>query len=329
MFMARDIDGRNVEVPESAAEDIPYFDFYEPDWEGFISYYQKNGYVVLRNAVLPEICDQANAAFDREVSPSREMIQRQNPGYPQRHQKDSRGYMMNPILNVQSMDPASFPRFRFLALNVLTARGVKDGCSKLFGESGKLVQSMFFEGNLGTRPHHDTYYLDSTDQGRMVASWIAMEDIAPGAGRFFVCPGSHEIDLAKNGGDFGMAFNHGKYHKLISDIIANRPLKISAPALRKGDVLFWSSNLIHGSLKTTQPEFSRRSFTAHWIPESTDLLQFQTRVRKLDCDTVNGVPVARPKDFARLNNRVVAKLQGHFPKAYTLAKRLVIKALLR
>ena len=50
---------------------------------------------------------------------------------------------------------------------------------------------MYFEGNPATQPHQDSYYLDASPIGTMTAAWIACEDIDAGAGRFYVCPGSH------------------------------------------------------------------------------------------------------------------------------------------
>jgi phytanoyl-CoA hydroxylase len=52
----------------------------------------------------------------------------------------------------------------------------------------------------------------------------------------------------------------------VLDLIERFKLECRAPALNKGDVLFWHSKTIHGSLETRQPEHSRSSFTAHWLP---------------------------------------------------------------
>jgi phytanoyl-CoA hydroxylase len=41
---------------------------------------------------------------------------------------------------------------------------------------------------------------------------------------------------------------------------------IHAPALKKGDVLFWNSRTVHGSLETTDERYSRKSLTAHYLP---------------------------------------------------------------
>jgi ectoine hydroxylase-related dioxygenase (phytanoyl-CoA dioxygenase family) len=46
------------------------------------------------------------------------------------------------------------------------------------------------KGNPETWAHQDTYCLDAEELGRMTAAWIALEDSHPGAGRFYVYPGS-------------------------------------------------------------------------------------------------------------------------------------------
>jgi ectoine hydroxylase-related dioxygenase (phytanoyl-CoA dioxygenase family) len=38
--------------------------------------------------------------------------------------------------------------------------------------------------------------------------------------------------------------------------------------LTKGDALFWSSDLIHGSLPPQSPGLSRNSLTAHYVGDS-------------------------------------------------------------
>src|SRR3546814_11124767 len=82
----------------------------------------------------------------------------------------------------------------------MTHPRVQDAVRTIRGEAGKIVQSMYFEGNPATWAHQDSYYLDAEVLGRMVGAWIAVEDIAPGAGRFFIYPGSHRLDVARNGG---------------------------------------------------------------------------------------------------------------------------------
>lgn len=135
--------------------------------------------------------------------------------------------------------------------------------------------------------------------------------------------------MARNGGDFDIAFNHDRYKTLIKDVMLSHQMRVVAPALRKGDVLFWHAATIHGSLPTSEPESSRRSFTTHWIPESTELMQFQARIRPMKYEDVDGAKVARPKDLALLQNRAILWLETRFPASFSLAKKIAIKLLLR
>jgi phytanoyl-CoA hydroxylase len=292
-------------------------------------YYRENGYVVVRNLISADLCDRAREAFAGEIRPFKGYLYRQASANPEKHEFSSHGYMLNSILNVQDLSAARFPDFRHHSLSVLTDENLHKILQMLFGEPGKIVQSMYFEGNPKTWAHQDTYYLDSSKLGEMIGAWIAVEDIQPGAGRFFVYPGSHKIDVEKNGGTFDIAFHHERYKNLVLDIIAKYELQCHAPVLKKGDVLFWSSKTIHGSLETTQPEFSRASFTAHAIPQSTSFLQYQTRVKPLNLRAVNGIQVNFPKDQNEWKNRAVMYVETTFPQLFQLAKKLAIKFVTR
>jgi phytanoyl-CoA hydroxylase len=197
----------------------------------------------------------------------------------------------------------------------------------LLGAPGKLVQSMYFEGNPATWAHQDTYYLDAEEVGRMTAAWIAVEDIDDGAGRFFIYPGSHRIDLEKNSGEMNIAFNHARYKQHVLEIIERYGLECRTPALRAGDVLFWNSKTIHGSVVTTKPSASRSSFTAHFLPEASRFLQWQSRIKPLNLDRVNGINVHRPKDLASAKNRAVLWVETTFPKTFQKVKRIAVRLL--
>jgi phytanoyl-CoA hydroxylase len=326
-FAIRNPMGERIYIPAADDEDYTYFSL--KDVAAIRQYYDENGYVVIRGLVPGGLCDQALADFEHEVKPYRGHIYRQTTANPERHDLSDWGLMLNPILNVQSLDTRSFSRFKEAGLALLTQARTQEAVRTILGEPGKIVQSMYFDGNPATWPHQDTYYLDAEEIGRMTAAWFAVVDISPGAGRFFIYPKSHRIDMAKNGGNFDIAFNHARYKKLVVDVIRNHKLELRAPALRQGDVLFWSAKTIHGSLETTQPRSARSSFTAHYIPASSRFLQYQTRIRRLNCLTVNGMKVHRPKDLARRSQRSIFWIETHYPRTFQTAKKLAIKAVTR
>jgi phytanoyl-CoA hydroxylase len=237
--------------------------------------------------------------------------------------------MENSILNVHDLRTDWFPEFKRDSMEVLTHQNIQKSLKTILGEPGQLVQSMYFEGNPATWPHQDTYYLDSENIGSMVAVWVAVEDIKPGAGRFYVYPGSHKIDIKKNGGDFDIAFNHDRYKKLTASLIENKQLAVSAPALRQGDVLFWNSKTIHGSLPTSQAEYSRSSFTGHYIPASHRFLQFQSRIKGFRSRVVNNMRVNHPKDQDQFANRLMLDIETAFPRSFQTVKNVAIKVVTR
>ncbi|HEY3911734.1 MAG TPA: hypothetical protein VGM07_17880 [Stellaceae bacterium] len=94
-------------------------------------------------------------------------------------------------------------------------------------------------------------------------------------------------------------------------------------------MLFWAAKTIHGSLRTTQPTRSRRSFTAHFIPDQSRFLQFQTRVRPLRTKLVNGMSVHHPKDLSKTRNRAILFVETRFPRTFQMTKRAAIKLVTR
>ena len=323
-FRIQDPAGSDIRIPATIREDRTYF---PPDRiDDIHAYYRTHGYVVVRGLVPAERCRAALRLFRAEVKPHRDPLYRQTTANPERHVFTDTGFMLNPILNVQSLDRRRFPRFRRIGLDVMTDSEVQAILATIMGERAKIVQTMYFEGNPVTWAHQDSYYLDAEEMGRMVGAWFAMEDIAPGAGRFYVYPKTHIVELNRNGGGIDYAFNHARYKDLVIDFLRDGSYELRAPALKQGDVLFWSSRVLHGSLDTTQPDRSRSSFTAHYIPASMRLLQFQSRIRGLNLHEVNGMRVHFPKDLSHRPQRMVFWIETRFPLAFRTAKKIAIKA---
>lgn len=327
LYEIADFGDQQVEIPVAKEDDNRYFVLDQA--EEIRKYHAENGYVVVRGVLPQGLCDRANASFAAEVKPFKGYIYRQASGNPERHVFTAEGFMLNSILNVQSLDRRRFAGFRQAGLDLLTHSHMQRAVSTILSEPGKLVQSMYFEGNPVTWPHQDTYYLDAEEIGRMTAAWVATEDIAPSAGRFFVYPKSHLIDMAKNGGDFDIAFHHDRYKELVKRVIREQGLVCRAPALSKGDVLFWAAKTIHGSLRTTEQGRSRRSFTAHFIPDRSRFLQFQTRVKPLQTEIINGMRVHHPKDLSKAANRMVFFVETRFPRTFQVTKRVAVKLVTR
>lgn len=317
--------GLPVQVPETLAED-PSPRFCAHELAAIREYYRENGYVIVRELFAAETCDAQRRLWDEEVKPFSGFIYRQATAKAERHVFNKNGWVMNPILNLQSVDPRQFPRFRDAATTqVLAAPALRDVFAGLLGELPKVVQSMYFEGNSATWEHQDSYYLDSEKVGEMTAAWVALEDITAQAGRFFICPGSHKFKLDDHGLENNIAEHHELYISSVVNKIKQLKLEIKAPALQKGDVLFWNALTIHGSLNSQDPLQSRSSITCHAIPSSRRFLHHQILLWDVATDTVNGTRIFRPKDLAAVKNRMVFQLEARLPSLFYWAKRTAVK----
>jgi phytanoyl-CoA hydroxylase len=321
--------GLPVSVPETIAEG-PTVRFRPDQFAEIRRYYDEFGYVVVAGAIAPGICDRMRSLWERQVKTSDRFIYRQATAKAERHVTNEQGWIMNPILNLQSVDPAAFGDFRrFATENLLTAPALKMLFEALIDDVPKIVQSMYFEGNSATWEHQDTYYLDSERLGKMAGAWIALEPIEAEAGRFFIGPGTHRIELDRHAANNNIADNHDVYIESVVECMKARDIRIRAPRLETGDVLFWNSQTIHGSLDSKHPDHSRSSVTCHAIPLSDRFLQLQLRLIDTPTDMINGVAVYRPKDLAKAKNRAVLWVEGKFPKPFYALKRFAIRNMAR
>src|SRR6202166_346334 len=102
--------GLPVRVPEVLSEDpSPRFAVHES--EKIRAYYRENGYVIVKSVFAPEVCDTQRRLWEQEVKPFRGYIYRQATGKVEKHILNENGWVMNPILNLQSVDPRRFGKF--------------------------------------------------------------------------------------------------------------------------------------------------------------------------------------------------------------------------
>jgi phytanoyl-CoA hydroxylase len=321
--------GLPVSVPEALQED-PTPRFEPSDVAKIAEYYDAHGYVVVAGVVSAEDCDTIRGLWEAEVKPSKQFIYRQATAKAEQHQYNLNGWVMNPILNLQSVDPRSFGKFRrYATSNILSHPKIANILRELLDDTPKIVQSMYFEGNSATWEHQDSYYLDSENVGMMAAAWIAIEDIEAKAGRFFICPGSHKMQVAEQTIENNIADNHEEYIQSVVAKIREDGLEVHAPVLRKGDVLFWNAWTIHGSLDSQDPRYSRSSITCHAIPARDRFYQLQLRLHTLATDTVNGVEIFRPKDLRLQKSRAMLWFESRWSRQFYWLKRNAIKALMR
>ena len=138
VYRIADFSGDEIDIPVAEDDDDRYFVLSQTD--GIRDYYGKNGYVVVRGLLPRHLCDSAAAMFETEVKPFGGFIYRQTNGNPERHVFTNKGFVLNSIQNVQSLDGRHFAGFRqsgldFLAHANMRCRGNRPhdrrlGCSR-------------------------------------------------------------------------------------------------------------------------------------------------------------------------------------------------------
>jgi len=291
-------------------------------------FYDKNGYVVIKKIFSNHVCDTLRNFWQNEIKPFKGKIYRQTSSNLEVNSFNRNNWVMNPILNIQSLNTEYFSGIRnYAEKNIFSSTKLCKILKIFLNERPKFVQSMYFEGNSATWEHQDTYYLDSEIIGSMIAGWIALEDINADAGRFFVCPSSNKLDLIKQVKTNNYAYNHDNYIQEVVSLIKEKNLKIIAPYLEKGDILFWNSKTIHGSLDSQSKSNSRSSITFHAIPESHKFLQFQSKIKKIKTDDLGESLIFRPKDQSKFKNKIIFKIESTFPKTFNFFKKKLISVL--
>lgn len=146
-----------------------------------------------------------------------------------------------------------------------------DFCDAVMESKPNAFQSLYFEYGSGQSAHQDTAFVITDPPLNFIATWIALEDVQPGCGELFYFDESHNLPhilfepkkqkkfdrkdpISDRYSDFLVEQCNGRqYEKLIF-----RP--------KKGDLLVWASDLVHGGEPNLR-DVTRRSFVTHYCCE--------------------------------------------------------------
>lgn len=132
-------------------------------------------------------------------------------------------------------------------------------------------QTINFVHGSNQRAHSDSIHMTTYPLGYLIAVWIALEDTNPDNGPLFYYPGSHRLPYLLNN-DFNEGTTlltvgrngYGDYEDRIEAVIREKQLSRSVFLAKKGDILIWHANLIHGGLPVKDPALTRRSMVIHY-----------------------------------------------------------------
>lgn len=151
-------------------------------------------------------------------------------------------------------------------------------CGLLFGRKTLPFQTIMGHKGSAQLAHSDAIHMTSYPIGYLLAAWIAMEDIHPESGPLFYYPRSHRLLPYLLSGDIGIGLNefkkdpgvyHRKYEAAVAAHVSAFALEKKTFSAKKGDVLFWHSNLLHGGSAREDLHWSRKACVCHYFAERT------------------------------------------------------------
>ncbi len=124
--------------------------------------------------------------------------------------------------------------------------------------------------------HSDSIHMTTYPLGYLVANWIAFEDVDPASGPLTYYPGSHTLPYILSA-DVGLAPYAFKtkgydvyrefYEPAIRIACETAGLEQHVFLAKKGDVLFWHANLVHGGSPRIDKNRSRKALVCHFFAE--------------------------------------------------------------
>jgi ectoine hydroxylase-related dioxygenase (phytanoyl-CoA dioxygenase family) len=158
--------------------------------------------------------------------------------------------------------------------------------SLILGETAVATQSLYFEFGSQQALHRDSTVVPTPQFGRLVAAWIALEDISPESGPLAYVPGSQRFPFYDFGTPPGAAAPHasrgthsGDYtydpsRHTDADVAAamafyateleRSGLPVHQFNAARGEVLIWHSALMHGGSAPIDEHRTRKSFVVHY-----------------------------------------------------------------
>lgn len=147
----------------------------------------------------------------------------------------------------------------------------------LFGRKTLPFQTIMGHKGSSQNPHSDSIHMTTYPLGYMMANWVAFENIREDSGPLEYFPRSHRLVPPLLSGELSISPLRFKkeggsvysqvYEPCVKKYIEGAGLTPSYFLAKKGDVLFWHANLIHGGAVRKNPQLSRKALVCHHFAE--------------------------------------------------------------
>jgi ectoine hydroxylase-related dioxygenase (phytanoyl-CoA dioxygenase family) len=120
--------------------------------------------------------------------------------------------------------------------------------------------------------HSDYIHFATLPHNYLLGVWIAMEDINKDSGPLAIVEKSHKFPILSNEklnlkipkNEIELKKNYTIYENYIKNLIKKNKSEIKELPIKKGDIIIWDANLLHGALKIKNNKLTRKSMVLHY-----------------------------------------------------------------
>lgn len=213
--------------------------------------YDDNGYMILRNFISPDTADKINVEIDKLVNDGTLKFR----------------YGGKLVFAIHHSE---------ILRNIGNDKKLLDFLSVLLDGNAKLFQSINFINGSQQKTHSDSIHMTTYPLGGLLGVWIALEDVDENNGALHYIPGSHKLPYFLNS-DYdneGTSLKIGKksykaYEEFLENKVKELGLKKEIFRAKKGDMLIWHANILHGGEPHTDKNRTRKSLVYHFFDENS------------------------------------------------------------
>lgn len=141
-----------------------------------------------------------------------------------------------------------------------------------YGREPFAFQTLNFPVGSNQPIHSDATHFSSEPKGFMVGVWVALEDVTDEAGPLVYCPGSHRLPYVA-AQDLGLTAKEIRnevhpqrlFEPYWEEQVQQGGFQSKTFLAKRGDVLIWHANLLHGGATVRDHQLTRWSQVSHYL----------------------------------------------------------------
>ena len=224
------------------------------DYKQKAKFFINNGYLIIKNVVNEKFVSSIVADFKKIINSNK---YKKNPKYFH--------YNSSPRI-IEGWKQSKYIKKLCFQNKVISFLNF------MYGRKPVPVSTINFLKGTEQPLHSDYIHFASSPELYLAGAWYALEKVDNTNGPLIICPKSHKLStvdftdlnlkIPKSTNE--LKANYTIYEQYLEEAIKEKKLKKKKIYLKKGDVLIWSANLLHGGSKIKKKNKTRLSQVIHY-----------------------------------------------------------------